>query len=161
MLNCYSKADQSRNGGWLSLVSKKFFSFGKVLLAQIRDSVGQKQWSQNGNESIKLAAAKVCGNVDIKRAFLDACSGSPTAALPLVSLMCQLVLKTFHARAGASMKAWKIKNTGRRVKGSSDSSFHPDLKSKVSRTTKNMGAFKIKRRRANDDSSRTAKRPRK
>jgi hypothetical protein len=25
MKNCYSEADQSRNGGWLSLVSKDFF----------------------------------------------------------------------------------------------------------------------------------------
>jgi hypothetical protein len=41
MQHCYSQADQSRNGGWLSLVSKEFFDFGKVLLSQIRDSVKQ------------------------------------------------------------------------------------------------------------------------
>jgi hypothetical protein len=39
MKNCYSQADQSRNGGWLSLVSKDFFEFGKVPLSQIRDNL--------------------------------------------------------------------------------------------------------------------------
>jgi hypothetical protein len=61
----------------------------------------------------------------------------------------QLVLKVFHARAGASMNAWKLKNTAWAVKGSSDAAFRADLKSKVSKTTKEVGEFAIKKRRAN------------
>jgi hypothetical protein len=45
------------------------------------------------------------------------------------------VLKTFHGRAGASMDAWKEKNTAWEVKGSTDGSFRADLKSKVSQAT--------------------------
>jgi hypothetical protein len=95
MKNCYSHTDQSRNGGWLSLVSKEFF-------------------------------------VSV-----------------LKSLMDRLVLKTFHARAGASMDAWKRKNTAREVKGSTDASFRADLKSKVSQTTKKAGEFQIRKRGGN------------
>jgi hypothetical protein len=74
MKNCYSQADQSRNGGWLSLVSKEFFDFGKVLLCQIRDNVPQKKWGRRGNASIKIAAAAVCRDAATKKAFLDACA---------------------------------------------------------------------------------------
>ena len=60
--------------------------------------------------------------------------------------MDRIVLKVFHARAGASMDAWKRKNTGRDVKGSTDAAFRTDLKSKVSHTTKNKGEFQIRKR---------------
>mmetsp|Transcript_777 Transcript_777/g.1017 ORF Transcript_777/g.1017 Transcript_777/m.1017 type:complete len:94 (+) Transcript_777:1268-1549(+) len=59
--------------------------------------------------------------------------------------MDRIVLKVFHARAGASMNAWKLKNTARVVKGSSDAAFRADLKSKVSKTTKEVGEFVIRR----------------
>ncbi len=62
--------------------------------------------------------------------------------------MDRIVLKVFHARAGASMNAWKLKNTARAVKGSSDAAFRADLKSKVSKTTKEVGEFVIKKRGA-------------
>ncbi len=57
-----------------------------------------------------------------------------------------LVLKTIHARAGASMDAWKRKNTAREVKGSADAAFRADLKSKVSQATKKAGEFQIRKR---------------
>jgi hypothetical protein len=60
--------------------------------------------------------------------------------------MDRLVLKTFHARAGASMDAWKRKNTAREVKGSADAAFRTDLKSKVSQSTKKAGEFQIRKR---------------
>jgi hypothetical protein len=55
------------------------------------------------------------------------------------------VLKTFHARAGASMDAFKRKNTAREVKGSVDASFRADLKSKVSQATKKAVEFQIRK----------------
>ena len=109
MKNCYSQADQTRNGGWLSLVSKDYFEFGKVLLSQIRDKVQQKEWGRNGNASIKVAAEPICKDATIKKAFFDACTGSSTPVSVLQSLLDRLVLKVFHARAGASMEAWKRK----------------------------------------------------
>jgi hypothetical protein len=120
MKNCYSQADQSRNGGWLSLVSKTLFGFGQVLLSQIRDSVQQKQWDRNGKASIKIAAAEICKDAGTKKAFFDACTGSSISVSVLKILMDRIVLKTFHARAGASMAAWKRKNTARELKGSAD-----------------------------------------
>ena len=57
-------------------------------------------------------------------------------------------MKVFHAWAGASMKAWKLKNTARAVKGSSDAAFRADLKLKVAKTTKEVGEFAIKKRGA-------------
>jgi hypothetical protein len=146
MKNCYSQADQTRNGGWLSLVSKEYFDFGKVLLSQIRDNVQEKHWGRNGNASIEVAAAVISKNSRIKKAFLDACAGSLIPVSVLTSLMDRIVLKVFHARAGASMDAWKRKNTAREVKGSSDASFRGDLKSKVSQATKKAGEFRIQKR---------------
>jgi hypothetical protein len=160
MKNCYSHTDQSRNGGWLSLVSKHFFEFGKVLLSQIRHNVREEQWSRQGNQSIKVAAAATCRDAGTRKAFFDACTGSTIPVTVLKSLMDRLVLKTFHARAGASMKAWKRKNTAREVKGSTDASFRGDLKSKVSQATKKKGEFQIRKRRGNMlplNMSRTAK----
>ena len=148
MKHCYSQADQSRNGGWLSLVSKEFFNFGKVLLKKIRESVQQDHWGRHGNASIKMAAKAICSDVATKKAFLDACMGSPIPVSALKSLMDRIILKVFHARAGASMNAWKRKNTARQVKGSTDASFRADLKSKVSQTTKKVGEFAIKKRGA-------------
>jgi hypothetical protein len=149
MKNCYSHTDQSRNGGWLSLVSKEFFDFGRVLLSQVRHNVRQKQWGRQGNQSIKVAAAATCKDAGTKKAFFDACTGSSIPVSILKSLMDRLVLKTFHARAGASMDAWKRKNTAREVKGSTDASFRADLKSKVSQTTKRAGEFQIRKRGGN------------
>jgi hypothetical protein len=146
MNHCYSQADQARNGGWLSLVSKDFFEFGKVLLSQIQDNVQQKQWARHGNASIKIAAAAICKDPATKKAFLDACTGSLIPVSVLKTLLDQTVLKTFHARAGASMDAWKRKNTAQEVKGSADASFHADLKSKVSQATKKAGEFQIRKR---------------
>jgi hypothetical protein len=146
MKNCYSQADQSRNGGWLSLVSKHYFGFGKVLLSHIRDNVQQKQWGRHGNDSIKVAAEAICMDVAVKKAFFDACSASTIPVSVLKTLMDRLVLKTFHARAGASMDAWKRKNTAREVKGSADAAFRADLKSKVSQATQKAGEFQIRKR---------------
>ena len=146
MKNCYSQADQSRNGGWLSLVSKNYFGFGRVLLSHIRDNVQQKQWGRHGNDSIKLAAEAICMDVRIKKEFFDASSASTIPVSVLKTLMNRLVLKTFHARAGASMDAWKRENTAREVKGSSDAAFRADLKSKVSQATKKAGEFQIRKR---------------
>jgi hypothetical protein len=146
MKNCYSEADQSRNGGWLSLLSKDFFDFGKVLLSHIRDNVQQQQWGRHGNDSIKVAAEAICTDVAVKKAFFDACSASTIPVSVLKTLMDRLVLKTFHARAGASMDAWKRKNTAREVKGSADAAFRADLKSKVSQATKKAGEFQIQKR---------------
>jgi hypothetical protein len=150
MKNCYSQADQTRNGGWLSLVSKDYFEFGKVLLSQIRDKVQQKEWGRNGNASIKVAAEPICKDATIKKAFFDACTGSSTPVSVLQSLLDRLVLKVFHARAGASMEAWKRKNTAREVKGSADASLRADLKSKVLQATKKAGEFQIRKRGGNE-----------
>jgi hypothetical protein len=68
--------------------------------------------------------------------FFDACRGSSIPVSVLKMLMDRIVLKTFHAQAGASMDAWKRKNTAREVKGTADASLRADLKSKVSQTTK-------------------------
>jgi hypothetical protein len=149
MKNCYAHADQSRNGGWLSLVSKEFFDFGKVLLSQVRNNVRQTQWGRQGNQSIKVAAAAICKDAGTKEAFFKACTGSKIPLSVLKSLMDRIVLKVFHARAGASMDAWKRKNTGREVKGSTDAAFRADLKSKVSQTTKKAGEFQIRKRGSN------------
>jgi hypothetical protein len=146
MQNCYSYSDQSRNGGWLSLVSKEFFEFGRVLLSHIRENVQQKQWGGHGNESIKVAAKVICKDAAVENAFFDACTGSSIPPSVLKSLMDRLVLKTFHARAGASMDAWKRENTGREVKGSSDAAFRTELKSKVAPATKKAGEFHIRKR---------------
>jgi hypothetical protein len=151
MKHCYSHSDQSRNGGWLSLVSKDFFEFGRVLLSQIRHNVREKQWGRQGNQSIKVAAAAVCKDAGTKKAFFEACTGSSIPASVLNSLMERIVLKVFHARAGASMDAWKKKNTAREVKGSTDAAFRTDLKSKVSHSTKKAGEFKIRKRGDDDD----------
>jgi hypothetical protein len=148
MQHCYSQADQSRNGGWLSLVSKDYFHFGKVLLEKVRETVQQDHWGRHGNASIQIAAKAICKNAAIKKAFFDSCVDSVIPASTLQSLMDRIVLKVFHARAGASMNAWKLKNTARAVKGSSDAAFRADLKSKVSKTTKEVGEFVIKKRGA-------------
>jgi hypothetical protein len=144
MQHCCSQADQSRNGGWLSLVSKDCFHFGKVLLKNIRDTVQQDHWGRHGNASIQIAAKAICKNAAIKKAFFDSCAGSVIPDSALQSLMDQTVLKVFHARAGASMNAWKSKNTDRAVKGSSDAAFGSDLKSKVSKTTKEVGVESLR-----------------
>lgn len=39
MRNCYSDFDLTDNDGWLSLVSKPYFSFGKELLSRIREEI--------------------------------------------------------------------------------------------------------------------------
>jgi hypothetical protein len=145
MQHCYSQADQSRNGGWLSLVSKDYFHFGKVLLEKIRETVQQDHWGRHGNASIQIAAKAICKNAAIKKAFFDSSVDAVIHASALQSLMDRIVLKVFHARAGASMNAWKFKNTARVVKGSSDAAFRADLKSKVSKTTKEVGEFVIRR----------------
>jgi hypothetical protein len=93
----------------MSLVSKHYFGFGKVLLSHIRDNVQQKQWGRHGNDSIKVAAEAICMDVAVKKAFFDACSASTIPVSVLKTLMDRLVLKTFHARAGASMDAWEEK----------------------------------------------------
>ena len=148
--NCYSHADQSRNGGWLSLVSKEYFEFGRVLLSQVRKNVQQKQWERQGNQSIKVAAEAICKDGGTKKAFLDASMGSSIPVSVLKSLMDRIVLKVFHARAGASMDAWKRKHTAREVKGSTDAAFRADLKSKVSQATKKAGEFQIRKRGRSD-----------
>jgi hypothetical protein len=145
MQHCYSQADQSRNGGWLSLVSKDHFHFGKVLLEKIRDTVQQarslgKAW-QCIDPNCSQGNLQKCGD---QKSFFDSCAGSVIPDSALQSLMDQTVLKVFHARAGASMNAWKSKNTDRAVKGSSDAAFGSDLKSKVSKTTKEVGVESLR-----------------
>jgi hypothetical protein len=70
--NCSSQADQSGNGGWLSVVSKDFFEFGEVLLSQTQDNVQQKHGERHGNASIKVAAEAIYKDVANKKAFFDA-----------------------------------------------------------------------------------------
>jgi hypothetical protein len=125
--------------------SKEYFEFGRVLLSQVRHNVQQKQWDKHGIQLIKVAAEAICKDGATKEAFLEACTGSSIPVSVLVSLIDRIVLKVFHARAGASMDALKRKNTGREVKGSTDAAFRTDLKSKVSQATKNarMGTFRI------------------
>jgi hypothetical protein len=118
---------------------KRFFDFGKVLLSQIRDNVQQKHWGRHGSASIKIAATAICKDAGTKKDFFDACTGSSIPVSVLKTLIDQIVLKTFHARAGASMDAWKRKDTAREVKGSADASFRANLKSKVSQATKKAG----------------------
>jgi hypothetical protein len=102
MQHCCSQADESRHGGWLSLVSKDCFHFGKVLLKNIQD-----HWGRHGNASIQIAAKAICKNAAIKKGFFDSCAGSATPDSALQLLMDQTVLKVFHAWAGASVNAWK------------------------------------------------------
>jgi hypothetical protein len=148
MKNCHSQSDQSRNRGCLSLFSKECFKFGKVLLSQMQDDVREKQWEREGNQSIKVAAAATCRDTGTKKAFFDACTGSALPVSVLKSLTARMAMKTFHARAGASMDSWKRKNTARDVKGSSDASFRADQKSKVSQATKKAGEFQMRKRGA-------------
>mmetsp|Transcript_2821 Transcript_2821/g.4552 ORF Transcript_2821/g.4552 Transcript_2821/m.4552 type:complete len:207 (-) Transcript_2821:404-1024(-) len=67
MRECYSAADQSRNGGWLSLVSKQYFPFGKILLNEIRFSVNS-QWTRRGNKTVEVAVEKIM-NSNVVSAF--------------------------------------------------------------------------------------------
>jgi hypothetical protein len=62
MQHCCSQADQSGNGGWLSLVSKDHFHFGKVLLEKSLDTVQQDHWGRHGNASIQIAPKAICKN---------------------------------------------------------------------------------------------------
>ena len=87
MQNCYSHTDQSRNGGWLSLVSKEYFFFGKVLLARVRHSVREKQWERQRDQSIKVAAAATCSDAGTKKAFFEARKSSTLPIPVLKSLM--------------------------------------------------------------------------
>lgn len=80
MQHCYSQADQSRNGGWLSRVSKYYFHFGKVLLENIRDMVQQDHWGRHGAASIQITAKAICKNTAISKAFFDSCGRSVIAA---------------------------------------------------------------------------------
>ena len=116
-----------------------------LLLEKIRHTVQQNHWGRHGNGSIQIAAKAICKNAAIRKAFYDSCGESKVAASSLQSLMDQIVLKVFHARTGASMKAWKIQNTSQAVKGLPDEAFRTDLKSK---TTKEDGEFAIKKRAA-------------
>ena len=94
-----------------------------------------------------------------KIAFFEASTGSSIPDSILKSLMDRIVLKVFHARAGASMDTWKRNNTAREVKGSTDAAFRADLKSKVSMATKKAGEFQIRKRGGNmmeDDDNETS-----
>ena len=79
-------------------------------------------------QSCSCSDLQQCWN---QKAFFDACEGSALPIPILKALMDQLVMKTFHARAGASFDSWK-KNTARKVKGSLDAFLRVDLKSRVS-----------------------------
>jgi hypothetical protein len=102
---------------------KRFFDFDKVLLSQIQDNAQQKQWGRHGNALIKIAAAAICKDAGTKKAFFDARTGSLIPLSVLQTLMDRIVLKTFHAQAGASMDAWKKKNMAWEVKGSANALF--------------------------------------
>ncbi len=71
--------------------------------------ISETHWGRHGNASIQIAAKAICTNAAIKKTFFDSCVGSVIPASALQSLMDRIVLKVFHARAGASMNAWKLK----------------------------------------------------
>jgi hypothetical protein len=140
---------QSITKWWVAFPCVKFFfDFGKVFLSQIRVNVQQKQWGRHVNASIKIAGTAI-RDAGTKKSLFDTCRGSSIPVSALKSLMDRIILKTFRAQAGASMDAWKRRNTACEVKGSVDALLRADLKSKVSQIAKKKaGDFRIQKRGA-------------
>jgi hypothetical protein len=92
-------------------VQGNYHSSSHGIVSNLCLDVQQKQWGRHGNASIKIAAAAICKDAGTKKAFFDVCTGSSIPISVLKTLMDQIVLKTFHAQAGASMDAWKRKKT--------------------------------------------------
>jgi hypothetical protein len=87
---------------------ESFFLYGS-LISDPRDNVQQKQWGRQGNAAIQFVATAIGRDAGTKKALFGVCRGSSIPVSVLNFLMDQIILKTFHARAGASMDAWKRK----------------------------------------------------
>jgi hypothetical protein len=71
MENCYDANLQAFNSGWLTLVSPKYFEFGKALLNVAGNALTQKRIEELGNKVIEVGKGEVDGNVELRRDFLD------------------------------------------------------------------------------------------
>lgn len=139
MRDCYSDFDLTDNDGWLSLVAKPFFSFGKELLSRIRSEINIKAIKRLGNEAIKTAINRIKATesfASLSSKFLDAVSASSLKHATKVSLLERIIKKAFHARAKVASVAYRASHTDRHVTGASTQAFRQSLMAKTEKTTK-------------------------
>jgi hypothetical protein len=139
MRDCYSDSDLCNNDGWLTLVHKTYFSFGKELMGAIRREINVQKIERHGNAAVLQAITKIHEGADfaaLKSKFMEASSTLLLATETKVSILLKLMKKTFHARAKAATIAYRAKKTDRHAPGAATQAFRQDLKAKTEKNTK-------------------------
>jgi hypothetical protein len=139
MRDCYSDFDLTDNDGWLSLVSKPFFAFGKELMSRIRTEINIEAIERLGNEAIVTAINRIktpASFASLSSKFLDAAAASSLKHSTKMSLLQRIIKKAFHARAKVASVAYRAKNTDRHVAGASTQAFRQSLMAKTEKKTK-------------------------
>jgi len=134
MRECYSLFHRMINNGWLTLVSKALFPFGRNLMRKIRDVCNDKAIRQHGNQSSIKAFEQLMGDSQLEEQFYLA-HGDGVGRPLKRKVYCKLVKKVFHARFGAEFDKFKEKHTGRHVKGCQDLPFRLQLRAMTQKGT--------------------------
>ena len=130
----YDASTRILNDGGLTLVSKIYFPFGYKLLRCIRESFSENDLKKNGNNTVKVAYAKLTSDESLWSSFAS-CDSASNCELDDESkrtIFDELVRKSFHARINEVLKKYKDANFGRHSKkGDTGSTFRGFLRART------------------------------
>ncbi len=127
-----------KNRGGMTLVSKKFFSFGLKLLDRIRNTFNKQTIAELGTACVDTAYKELHFDEELRDTFLE-CTKNASENLTndvMIGIYEELLLKTFHARIGAETAIFKDENTSRFAVDAVDTALREGLKSITKRRKK-------------------------
>jgi hypothetical protein len=113
MANRYSTADQFRNRGGLTLVSKAYWDVGDKIVSKVRLLVNEESIGKNGNAGANIACQKMTSDASLMKEFLSCDLNSSLAKEIRVTIFESIIRKVLNAVTGHEYRQYRSKHTGR------------------------------------------------
>jgi hypothetical protein len=130
MANRYSTADQFRNRGGLTLVSKAYWDVGDKIVSKAQFLVNEESISKNGNAGAKIARKKMMSDASLMKEFMSCDLNSCLAKKRRVATFQSIIRKVLKAVTGHEYREYWSTHTGRLAKNLQNTTFRGGLKAK-------------------------------
>jgi len=125
--SCYSPSDAMRNRGGLTLVSPIYFSFGRNMMAAVRNVTNQETISEKKNACMVAAENALMAHTELLAQFLACDTSSGLSDEVRTKIYVKILKKVLHARAGVEFRRYSEDNTSRYAAKGSTVAFRTGL----------------------------------
>ena len=117
MEKMYDSVLKNENKGCMTLITPKYFEFGKELMERVSKDITQHAMKADGSEMVEKVLAKVKNNIELKKMFLNLSEAfSELDDAEKLDMHCKLVDIVVNTKVGDECSEWRKINSARGTK---------------------------------------------